>query len=47
MCGGTEVGELLVEDKRVDLVSFTGSTNIGRKVGLAVQKRFGTLGSRV
>ncbi|XP_076635538.1 aldehyde dehydrogenase 7 family member A1 [Colletes latitarsis] len=39
--GGPDVGETIVNDKRVPLVSFTGSTNIGRKVALKVQERFG------
>jgi acyl-CoA reductase-like NAD-dependent aldehyde dehydrogenase len=38
---GKEVGEALINDKRVDLVSFTGSTAIGRRVNEAVSKRFG------
>ncbi|EDW76749.1 uncharacterized protein Dwil_GK19673 [Drosophila willistoni] len=42
MCqGGTDVGQSLVADKRVNLVSFTGSCNTGRQVGVAVQERFG------
>jgi aldehyde dehydrogenase family 7 protein A1 len=40
VCGGSDVGEEMTKDKRVDLVSFTGSTSVGRKVGLEVQKRF-------
>ncbi|KAI8374318.1 Aldehyde/histidinol dehydrogenase [Radiomyces spectabilis] len=39
--GGTEVGAGLAQDKRVNLLSFTGSTNVGRKVGQVVQGRFG------
>jgi len=39
--GGTDVGEAMSNDKRIDLLSFTGSTEIGRKVGETVQKRFG------
>jgi len=31
----------MAEDERVKLVSFTGSTEIGQKVNLTVQKRFG------
>eukprot|EP00128_Syssomonas_multiformis_P015401 Colp12_sorted_trinity150504_noHs@7527 len=41
VCGGADVGRAMSEDKRVDLVSFTGSTEIGREVGVTVQKRFG------
>ncbi|KAJ2510600.1 Alpha-aminoadipic semialdehyde dehydrogenase, partial [Coemansia sp. RSA 1937] len=37
--GGAEIGNAIAHDKRVDLVSFTGSTNTGRKVALAVQAR--------
>ncbi|XP_036142785.1 putative aldehyde dehydrogenase family 7 member A1 homolog isoform X5 [Monomorium pharaonis] len=39
--GGPEVGETLVNDKRVPLISFTGSTNVGRQVALKIQQRFG------
>ncbi|HMI41434.1 MAG TPA: aldehyde dehydrogenase family protein [Sphingomicrobium sp.] len=39
--GGREAGEALVEDARVALVSATGSTAMGRKVGPKVAERFG------
>jgi aldehyde dehydrogenase (NAD+) len=39
--GGREAGEALVEDGRVALVSATGSTAMGRKVGPKVAERFG------
>eukprot|EP01135_Chromosphaera_perkinsii_P000883 Nk52_evm46s152 gene=Nk52_evmTU46s152 len=39
--GGADVGEKMSIDRRVDLLSFTGSTPVGRKVGVAVQERFG------
>src|SRR5512143_3818842 len=38
---GRDVGELLLNDKRVLLVSFTGSTSIGIHVSEAVARRFG------
>jgi aldehyde dehydrogenase (NAD+) len=38
---GSEVGELLLQDGRVPLISFTGSTKIGRRVSEAVAGRFG------
>jgi aldehyde dehydrogenase (NAD+) len=38
---GREVGELLLNDRRVQLVSFTGSTSIGVHVSEAVARRFG------
>lgn len=41
--GGTDVGRKLVADERVKLVSFTGSTKVGREVGVEVQRRFGKL----
>lgn len=41
--GGTEVGKKLVADERVKLLSFTGSTKVGREVGVEVQRRFGKL----
>ena len=38
---GTELAIRFVEDRRVDLVSFTGSTAVGRDVGQRVAKRLG------
>ncbi|HEV7234129.1 MAG TPA: aldehyde dehydrogenase family protein, partial [Sphingorhabdus sp.] len=40
MQGGREVGEALVADARVALISATGSTAMGRKVGQAAAARF-------
>lgn len=40
-CGGAELGSALAEDKRVNLVSFTGSTKVGRMVQETVVNRFG------
>jgi aldehyde dehydrogenase (NAD+) len=39
--GEREIGEALVDDPRVALVSATGSTAMGREVGPRVAKRFG------
>jgi aldehyde dehydrogenase (NAD+) len=39
--GGREVGEQLVDDERVALVSATGSVRMGRQVGPRVARRFG------
>jgi len=39
--GGTELATRFVEDRRVALVSFTGSTEVGRKVGERVAARLG------
>lgn len=39
--GDREVGEVLVDDGRVALVSATGSTRMGREVGPKVAARFG------
>ena len=39
--GGADVGSLLVKDNRIPLVSATGSTEMGRKIGEATAKRFG------
>ena len=36
-----DVGELLVHDRRIPLVSATGSCNMGRKIGEVVAKRLG------
>ena len=42
ICGtGADIGERLVKDKRVELVSFTGSTEKGRSVAQIVAGRFG------
>ncbi|OGO70146.1 MAG: aldehyde dehydrogenase [Chloroflexi bacterium RBG_19FT_COMBO_62_14] len=38
---GRDVGELLLNDNRVGLISFTGSTKIGRTVSESVARRFG------
>jgi aldehyde dehydrogenase (NAD+) len=38
---GRDVGELLLNDKRIPLVSFTGSTKIGRHISETVARRFG------
>jgi aldehyde dehydrogenase (NAD+) len=39
--GGTELARRFVEDRRVALISFTGSTEVGRKVGEKVAARLG------
>ena len=39
--GGADIGQRLSEDKRVPLVSFTGSSAVGRQVGATVAGRFG------
>ena len=41
LLGGAEVGEALVDDPRVALLSATGSTRMGRAVGPRVAARFG------
>jgi len=38
---GRDVGELLLNDKRIPLVSFTGSTSVGVHVSETVARRFG------
>ncbi len=38
---GAELAEQLINDRRVALISFTGSTAVGRRVGEAVAKRMG------
>jgi aldehyde dehydrogenase family 7 protein A1 len=40
-CGDADVGDALVKDTRVPLVSFTGSTKVGRYVSAEVHRRFG------
>jgi aldehyde dehydrogenase (NAD+) len=39
--GGADLGKLMAEDKRVPLVSATGSTRMGQSVGAAVGGRLG------
>jgi aldehyde dehydrogenase (NAD+) len=39
--GGREIGELLVDDPRVALLSATGSVRMGQQVGPRVAQRFG------
>jgi aldehyde dehydrogenase (NAD+) len=41
LIGGREIGEAIVQDKRIPVVSATGSTAMGRKVGPQVAERFG------
>ena len=41
LIGHADIGEALVADKRVPLMSATGSTRMGRAVGEAVAKRMG------
>ena len=38
---GSTVGQKFLSDKRIELISFTGSTKIGRVVSEEVSKRFG------
>jgi aldehyde dehydrogenase family 7 protein A1 len=40
-CSGADVGDALIADKRMELVSFTGSTKVGRHVNQVVAGRFG------
>jgi aldehyde dehydrogenase (NAD+) len=39
--GGRDIGEMMANDKRVPLVSATGSTRMGKAVGTAVAARLG------
>jgi len=39
--GGADIGHKIASDGRIPLVSFTGSTAVGKKVALTVQERFG------
>ncbi|KAF7250548.1 Alpha-aminoadipic semialdehyde dehydrogenase [Varanus komodoensis] len=40
-CGGADIGTAMARDERIDLLSFTGSTRVGKQVALMVQERFG------
>jgi aldehyde dehydrogenase (NAD+) len=39
--GGTELASMFVDDHRIPLISFTGSTRVGRMVGERVARRMG------
>lgn len=39
--GSVDIGKAMARDERINLLSFTGSTAVGRDVGVEVQKRFG------
>ncbi len=39
--GDKDIGKILVNDENIPLVSFTGSTKVGREVGKQVAERFG------
>jgi L-aminoadipate-semialdehyde dehydrogenase len=39
--GGSEIGERLINDPRLPLISFTGSVSMGRRVAEAVARRLG------
>lgn len=41
VCGEADIGNALVMDERVPLISFTGSTKVGRHVSAEVHRRFG------
>jgi len=41
LTGGKDIGEAMTNDNRIPLISFTGSTAIGRVVSEVVHKRFG------
>lgn len=41
VAGGKEIGEKMANDKRLPVISFTGSTAVGRQVGVQVASRFG------
>lgn len=38
---GSTIGEKILNDKRIPLISVTGSTNVGRHAGEIIAKRFG------
>ena len=38
---GSDIGHLITGDKRIPLVSYTGSTRIGKQIGKAVAERLG------
>lgn len=40
--GGADIGQKMTEDKRIPLISFTGSTKIGKIIKQKVDERFGS-----
>ncbi|XP_044518342.1 alpha-aminoadipic semialdehyde dehydrogenase isoform X2 [Gracilinanus agilis] len=40
-CGGADIGMAMAKDERINLLSFTGSTQVGKQVAVMVQERFG------
>ncbi|KAH7565596.1 hypothetical protein JRO89_XS09G0232200 [Xanthoceras sorbifolium] len=40
-CGGAEIGQSIAKDKRIHLVSFTGSSKVGLMVQQTVNERYG------
>ncbi|KAL4677544.1 hypothetical protein H8959_020218 [Pygathrix nigripes] len=40
-CGGADIGTAMAKDEQVNLLSFTGSTQVGKQVTLMVQERSG------
>lgn len=41
ICGGKDIGQSMSEDKRIPLLSFTGSCQVGKQVAQTIQSRFG------
>lgn len=41
ICGGADIGNAMAHDPQLPLISFTGSTKVGKQVAVAVQSRFG------
>jgi aldehyde dehydrogenase (NAD+) len=41
LVGGGELGQMMTSDRRIPLISFTGSTRVGREVSETVAGRFG------
>jgi len=39
--GGGTIGEKIIQDERIALISFTGSTSIGKRIASVVHTRFG------
>eukprot|EP01113_Clastostelium_recurvatum_P037398 TRINITY_DN545_c0_g1_i2.p1 TRINITY_DN545_c0_g1~~TRINITY_DN545_c0_g1_i2.p1 ORF type:complete len:524 (+),score=123.32 TRINITY_DN545_c0_g1_i2:44-1573(+) len=38
---GRTIGEMVIQDKRLTLISFTGSTSVGQRISSIVHQRFG------
>jgi aldehyde dehydrogenase family 7 protein A1 len=41
LCGGADIGDTMCHDRNMELISFTGSTKVGKQIANSVSKRLG------